>query len=232
MKSELITDKIDPIKVKSMKNRIIKTLEEDQVMDLLAAVQTGEGLTKKERAFWESTKQRDYAILMLFLSCALRISELSQMNVSTVDFHKESIVIYRKGGKEKEMPLNLPTIQALDQYITQERARIKIENEDASNALFLSLQGSRLSERQIREMVKKYTAIAMRCSKKEGYSPHKLRATAATALINRGNDIYAVQEYLDHENVTTTQLYAKHKRETARQLNRDLTWDQKTDREE
>ena len=65
-----------------------------------------------------------------------------------------------------------------------------------------------MTDRQIRELVKKYTAIALKTSSKAGYSPHKLRATAATSLIGRGNSIYDVAALLDHEQVTTTQLYA------------------------
>lgn len=226
LKTELVTDKVDPIKTESMKDKVIKVLEEDEVMDLLDAVRSGEGLTEKEKDYWEKTKQRNYAIFMLFLSCALRISELSQLNISTIDFHNENIKIFRKGGKETEMPLNQATLLAIREYIEGERRGVRVEDENVGDALFISLKGNRMSERQIREMVKKYTAIAMRCSLKYGYSPHKLRATAATALIDRGNDIYSVQEFLDHKNVTTTQIYARHKRETARKLTQDLNWDQ------
>lgn len=226
LKTDNITGKVNPIKTKRMNNKVIKTLEEDQVMNLLDAVQNGNGLTKKEKEYWNKTKQRDYAILMLFLSCALRITELIQLNLATVDFHEETIFLRRKGGKETKMPLNLATLKAIQEYIDGERKTIKKADEDAEDALFISLKGHRMSQRQVREMVKKYTAIVMRCSKKDGYSPHKLRATAATTLIAHGNDIYSVQEYLDHKNVTTTQLYAKHKQETARRLSQDLSWDQ------
>ena len=69
-----------------------------------------------------------------------------------------------------------------------------------------------MTERQIRELAKKYTSIGLATSREAGYSPHKLRATAATSLIGRGNSIFDVQALLDHENVTTTQLYAAHKK--------------------
>ncbi|MDR1573831.1 MAG: tyrosine-type recombinase/integrase, partial [Clostridiales Family XIII bacterium] len=93
------------------------------------------------------------------------------------------------------------------------------------DALFLSIQGRRMTERQIRELVKKYTSIAMETSRRAGYSPHKLRATAATSLIGRGNSIFDVAALLDHENVTTTQLYAAHKQNVKRDLVRDMEWE-------
>ena len=83
-----------------------------------------------------------------------------------------------------------------------------------------------MTERQIRELVKKYTSIALATSRAKGYSPHKLRATAATSLIGRGNSIYDVQALLDHENVTTTQLYAAHKMNVKRDLIKNFEWDE------
>ena len=81
-----------------------------------------------------------------------------------------------------------------------------------------------------RELVKKYTSIVMHTSRKAGYSPHKLRATAATSLIERGNSIFDVAALLDHEQVTTTQLYAKPRQNAKEDLVRDMEWE--TEREE
>ena len=89
----------------------------------------------------------------------------------------------------------------------------------------MSLQGKRITSRAIRDLVKKYTSIALSTSRKDGYSPHKLRATAATSLIGRGNSIYDVQALLDHEQVTTTQLYASHKINVKRDLVNDMEWE-------
>ena len=97
------------------------------------------------------------------------------------------------------------------------------EHEDA---LFLSLQKKRMTERQIRELVKKYTSIGMNVTRGSGYSPHKLRATTATSLIGRGNSIFDVQALLDHEQVTTTQLYARHKVNVKRNLVNDMEWEE------
>ena len=82
-----------------------------------------------------------------------------------------------------------------------------------------------MTERQIRELVKKYTSIALNTTRKSGYSPHKLRATAATSLIGRGNSIFDVAALLDHEQVTTTQLYARQKMNVKRDLVKDMEWE-------
>jgi site-specific recombinase XerD len=229
--SRNITDQIDPIRVQKAADREIKALQDNEVKIMLDAVSTGEHLTEKEKQFWKKTKKRDKAILILFLTYGLRLSELQQLNVSSFNFQRGEFKIYRKRGKESIMPLNNQTVlKALHEYIDEERAseeKIKPGNEDA---LFLSLQGRRMTDRQIRELVKKYTSIGLYSSRNAGYSPHKLRATAATSLIGRGNSIYDVQELLDHENVTTTQLYAAHKINTKRELVGSFEWDDEFER--
>ncbi|MBE6031827.1 MAG: recombinase [Clostridiales bacterium] len=224
-----ITDSFHPIKVPKPGEREIKALQDDEVMKMLDAVSTGDHLTPKERTFWEKTKHRDKAILILFLTYGLRLSELQQLNISSFNFSRGEFKIYRKRGKESMMPLNKSVEKALDAYLSLERAsedRLEPEHKDA---LFLSLQGKRMTERQIRELVKKYTAIALETSRSGGYSPHKLRATAATSLIGRGNSIYDVQALLDHENVTTTQLYAAHKMNVKRDLIKSFEWEDEFD---
>jgi site-specific recombinase XerD len=229
--SRNITDQIDPIRVQKATDREIKALQDNEVKIMLDAVSTGEHLTEKEKQFWKKTKKRDKAILILFLTYGLRLSELQQLNVSSFNFQRGEFKIYRKRGKESVMPLNNQTVlKALHEYIDEERAsgeKIQPGNEDA---LFLSLQGRRMTDRQIRELVKKYTSIGLSSSRNAGYSPHKLRATAATSLIGRGNSIYDVQELLDHENVTTTQLYAAHKINTKRELVGSFEWDDEFER--
>ncbi len=183
-------------------------------------------LTKKEYEFWRKTKYRDKAILILFLTYGLRISELQQLNLSSFNFNRGEFIIYRKRGKESVMPLNRTVTNAVRAYIEQERPKSDELDEEHKDALFLSLQGRRMTERQIRQMVKKYTSIGLSTSRDAGYSPHKLRATAATSLIGRGNSIYDVQALLDHENVTTTQLYAAHKKNVKRDLIKNFEWDE------
>ena len=204
-----ITDGFDPIRVPKPGEKEIKALQDDEVMIMLDAVTSGTGLTAHERSYWEKTRLRDKAILILFLTYGLRLSELQQLNVSSFNFSRGEFKIYRKRGKESIMPLNISATEVVRDYIDRERPHEEKIQDGHTDALFLSLQGRRMTERQIRDLVKKYTSIALNTSRKAGYSPHKLRATAATSLIGRGNSIYDVAALLDHEQVTTTQLYAR-----------------------
>lgn len=230
--SRNITDGFDPIKLPKPGEREIKALQDDEVKLMLDAVTSGEGLTPKEHQYWEKTKKRDKAILILFVTYGLRLSELQQLNVSSFNFSRGEFKIYRKRAKESLMPLNNNTVlKALHEYLDTERPPDERLTEENKDALFLSLQGKRMTERQIRELVKKYTSIGLKTSRSKGYSPHKLRATAATSLIGRGNSIYDVQALLDHENVTTTQLYAAHKMNIKRDLIQGFEWDDEYDPE-
>lgn len=220
-----ITDGFDPIRVPKAGEREIKALQDDEVMIMLDAVSTGEYLTEKERQYWKKTKKRDKAILVLFLTYGLRLFELQQLNVSSFNFSRGEFKIYRKRAKESVMPLNESVTQVVLDYIQNERTDDSNLDDLYKDALFLSLQGKRMTDRQIRELVKKYTSIGLATSRKSGYSPHKLRATAATSLIGRGNSIFDVQALLDHEQVTTTQLYASHKMNVKRDLVNDMEWE-------
>lgn len=220
-----ITDGFDPIRVPKASEREIKALQDDEVMIMLDAVSSGAHLTDKERQYWEKTKKRDKAILILFLTYGLRLFELQQLNVSSFNFSRGEFKIYRKRDKEAIMPLNESAEAVVLDYINNERASDDTVDDPHKDALFLSLQGKRMTERQIRELVKKYTSIGLSTSRKSGYSPHKLRATAATSLINRGNSIFDVQALLDHEQVTTTQLYANHKKNVKRNLVNNMEWE-------
>ncbi len=220
-----ITDGFDPIRVPKASEREIKALQDDEVMIMLDAVTTGANLTPKEHQYWEKTKRRDKAILILFITYGLRLFELQQLNVSSFNFSRGEFKIYRKRDKEAIMPLNQSVTAVLTDYLENERADEERIQEGHEDALFLSLQGRRMTERAIRDLVKKYTSIGMATSRKSGYSPHKLRATAATSLIGRGNSIFDVQALLDHEQVTTTQLYANHKMNVKRDLVKDMEWE-------
>lgn len=125
------------------------------------------------------------------------------------------------------MPLNQSAIRgAALNYIDNERESDQHFPRRGQRRAVLVTAGRRMTERQIRELVKKYTAIALHTTKRAGYSPHKLRATAATSLIGRGNSIFDVAALLDHEQVTTTQLYARQKINVKRDLVKDMEWEE------
>lgn len=211
---------INPVKVPAIEDRDILMLTEDEVKRTLECISHSAGLSHKQAIYWEKTKKRDKVIFLLFVTYGLRISELQQLNVSSFNFTRGEFKIYRKRGKESIMPLNSSLIQIIQDYINNERILIlKSKSEDA---MFLSLRGERLHERSIRNLVKKYTALGMNAE--EGYSPHKLRATTATTLIARGKSLYDIQELLDHSLITTTQIYAAHRKNSRKELVNELNW--------
>ncbi len=213
-----ISSGFNPIKLVKKQSDDIKRLEIEEVNLMMEAVSTGKGLAPSEIRFWEKTKYRDKAILLLFTTYGLRLKELWQLNLSSFDFDKEEFTIYRKRGKLVKMPINKSTKKVLEDYIDLERPKDDVLDEENKDALFLSLRKKRITERAIRNLVKKYTSIALKSSRKKGYSPHKLRATAASNLIEYGFSIFDVQNLMDHDNVTTTQLYAQHRKHAKKEL--------------
>lgn len=211
-----IIDGFNPIKLPKPQPDAIKRLDVDEVTQLLRNVMSGEGLTERERTYWQKTKYRDRAILALFITYGLRLKELQQLNISSFNFTRSEFRIFRKRGKEVLMPINKTCEDVVREYIRLERQ--PGPDADSQDALFLSLQKTRMTERAIRELVKKYSSIVMETDRRGGYSPHKLRATAATSLIEYGFSIYDVQNLMDHDNVTTTQLYSAHRRHAKRDL--------------
>ncbi|WP_024621375.1 tyrosine-type recombinase/integrase [Metaclostridioides mangenotii] len=219
-----ITDGLNPIKLPKPQPDAIKRLEIDEVAKMLDAVDTGKGLTDKEMVYWEKTRLRDKAILALFVTYGLRLNELRELNISSFNFSRGEFMIYRKRGKEVLMPINHTCETVVKDYIENERPNSELLTEEFKDALFLSLQNKRITAKAIRSLVKKYTSISMDTSRDKGYSPHKLRATAATSLIQNGFSIYDVQNLLDHDNVTTTQLYAAHKKNVKRDIVNNFEW--------
>ncbi|MBP5167830.1 MAG: tyrosine recombinase XerC [Oscillospiraceae bacterium] len=144
---------------------------------------------------------RDYAILMLFLSCGLRISELVGLNLT--DVYEDHVRVLGKGNKERIVYFGEGCREALLDYLAV-RDNGKI-HADAKNALFISQKNGRFGARGIEQMLeKKLLEAGMDTSRT---SPHKLRHTAATLMLKNGVDTRALQEVLGHSNLSTTQIY-------------------------
>ena len=145
-------------------------------------------------------KVRDYAILVLFLNCGLRLSELVGINLS--DIRGDTLTVMGKGKKERTIYLNQACLDAIDAYL---RVR-PVEGVKDKNALFLSERKQRISPKTVQYLVKKYIGKAGLDTRK--YSTHKLRHTAATLMYKHGNvDIRALQSILGHESISTTEIY-------------------------
>ncbi len=219
-----ITDGFNPIRLPKPQPDAIKRLEIDEVAKLIDHINNGDSLSEKEKVYWRKTRLRDKAIILLFVTYGLRLSELQQLNISSFNFNRGEFMIYRKRGKEVLMPINKTCEIVIKEYIENERPRKEQINKENFDALFLSLQKKRMASKTIRNLIKKHTAIILGTSTSSGYSPHKLRATAATSLIQQGFSIYDVQNLLDHDNVTTTQLYAAHKKNVKREIVKNFEW--------
>ena len=144
---------------------------------------------------------RDYCILMLFLSCGLRISELVSLNLT--DIYEDHLRVLGKGNKERVIYFAEGCREAIDDYLAV-RDSEKIAPED-KNALFISRDNRRIGVRGVQKMVEKKLKQAGLDSTR--YSPHKLRHTAATLMLKHGVDTRALQEVLGHSNLNTTQIY-------------------------
>ena len=144
-------------------------------------------------------KERNYAILTLFLNCGLRLSELVGINLSSINGNVLRIV--GKGNKERIVYLNQACVDAVSAYL---KVRPDIESKDR-NALFISREGRRISRRMVQTMVEHF--IIKSGLDPDIYSTHKLRHTAATLMYQNGVDVRVLQEILGHENLGTTQIY-------------------------
>ena len=144
-------------------------------------------------------QERDYCILTLFLNCGLRISELIGLNLK--DLQDDQLRVLGKGNKERILFLNDACLMAIQDYLSVR------DNSAAAdkNALFLSNRHSRISKAAVEKLVKKYLSKAGLDAAQ--YSPHKLRHTAATLMLQSGVDVRTLQEVLGHENLNTTQIY-------------------------
>lgn len=139
---------------------------------------------------------RDTAILELFYSCGLRISELLAINISDVDFIGETLQVMGKGSKERIVPIGGPAMSAIQRY--RQEASITY------GALFLSKRRTRITQQAVDQLLKKYLKLS---DIPFAISPHKLRHSFATHLLDAGADLRSVQSLLGHASLSTTQIY-------------------------
>ena len=183
----------------------ITTLEADEVAKLLDEVDSGEKLSPRQQKFHEHTKLRDAAIITILLGTGMRVSEMVGLDLTDIDFNVNGLRVTRKGGDEMILYFGNEVEAALKAYLEQREKQCP--NEGHENALFLSLQNRRITDRSVQKLVKKYAHLVTRL---KSISPHKLRSTFGTQLYGETGDIYLVANVLGHTDVNTTRKhYAK-----------------------
>ncbi len=183
------------------KKNIIR-LDPDEVAKLLDQVENGDGLTDKQKLYHAKTKKRDFALLTLLLGTGIRVSECVGLNLSDVDLNNNGIRVQRKGGSEAIVYFGREVEDALQAYL-EERSHARTFAEDEP-ALFLSMQGKRISVRAVENLVKKYAKTVTSLKK---ITPHKLRSTYGTSLYRETGDIYLVADVLGHKDINTTRKH-------------------------
>ena len=184
-----------------------KQLEENPVADLeypklrksLPKYLTMEQSAALLRSVSGQNQVRDYAILMLFLNCGIRRSELVGLNIT--DVYEDRIRVVGKGNKERFVYFGTPCRKAIDAYMAERNEKVLTDN----RALFGSRNGNRISVTAVHRLVEK--ALKQAGLDSTQFSAHKLRHTAATMMLSGGVDVKTVQEVLGHENLNTTQIY-------------------------
>ena len=181
----------------------ILRLNADEMEKLLATAQTGEGLTAMQQRRLEHTKTRDYAILSVFLGTGIRVSECVGLNLSDMNLDEKAFLVTRKGGNQVILYFPDDVIATLEPYLEERRKITTLPGHE--DALFLSQQKRRITQRAVQNLVKKYAAVA--APLKPRISPHKLRSTFATNLYQDTGDIYLVADVLGHSSVDTTRKH-------------------------
>jgi len=148
---------------------------------------------------------RDLALIELLYSTGIRVSELVALNPSSIDFDQRLVRVLGKGNKERILPVGREAIKAVKKYMEATLPlRKKTETDVKDWALFINSRGGRLTTRSIRRIIKKY---GIKCGLMTDISPHSLRHTFATHLLDGGADLRSVQELLGHVSLSTTQKY-------------------------
>jgi len=191
-RKKLRRDPVRELQLPKILKKLPLVLTRNQIEELLAAPLKIE----KNRAAPVWMPLRDVAIMELFYSSGLRLSELAALDVADVDLYTESVRVFGKGRKERECPVGLPALETISRY----RSAANVH----AGPLFMNKSRKRISPRSIWLVLKRYlrhTSIPI------SISPHKLRHSFATHMLDGGADLRSVQALLGHASLSTTQIY-------------------------
>lgn len=187
------------VRTKQLEDNPVADLEYPKLRKSLPKYLTLEQSAALLQAVSGQNEIRDYAILMLFLNCGIRRSELVNLNIS--DVYEDRIRVVGKGNKERFVYFGSACRKAIDAYLPERNKKVLSDN----RALFGSRDNNRISVTAVHRLVKK--ALLQAGLDSTQFSAHKLRHTAATMMLSGGVDVKTVQEVLGHENLNTTQIY-------------------------
>ncbi len=184
---------VNPVKTPKQEKKLPRFLEYEEVRRLLSAPDTDNWLGA-----------RDKAIMEVLYSTGMRVSEVVALNMDDVDFLGEIIHVRGKGKKERIAPTGSSALQSIQHYIEFRNRRMQNDSNFDGKVLFANKHGKRLSVRSVRRKMDKYLALA---GLDPDISPHTLRHSFATHMLNNGADLRSVQELLGHQSLSTTQVY-------------------------
>jgi integrase/recombinase XerC len=187
----LTTNPFESVSAPKVPKRMPRFLTSEEVKNLLSAPDPS-----------DPQGMRDRAMLELLYAAGMRVSELANLNLADVENSKAQIKVMGKGNKERFVLIGKPAMRAVMSYIRE--GRPKLIGKKTSNAIFLNRFGGRLTVRSVQMTLAKY---ALKAGIKGEVTPHVLRHTFATHLLEGGADLRAVQELLGHESLSTTQIY-------------------------
>jgi integrase/recombinase XerD len=185
----------------SIPRRLPKAISYESITALIDATDTSD------------VPQRDRAIMELLYGTGMRISELTNLSVDDVDASSETVIVTGKGNKQRLIPIGTYALGAIENYVLGERHEQVVKG-SGTQRLFLNRRGKPLSRQSAWECVNQAATHA----KINGVSPHSLRHSYATHLLERGADVRTVQELLGHASVTTTQVYTLVTVDTLREI--------------
>ena len=148
--------------------------------------------------------RRDHAVLELLYGAGIRVSELTGLTLSQIDLTERYVLVFGKGSKERIVPIGQKAAQAITVYLQNSRPLLCIKQGSITDKLFLNHSGTPLSDRSIRRILEKYVEML---AVKKRVTPHTLRHSFATHLLDNGADLRSVQELLGHVSLKTTQVY-------------------------
>jgi integrase/recombinase XerC len=157
----------------------------------------------------EAVEHRDLAVVELLYGSGLRVSELCGLDVRGLDLGRGLVRVWGKGGKQRQVPLSEPSVDALEAWLAGPHDRMVTES-SPPGAVFLNRKGNRLTPRDVRRILDRRAAVPTH--------PHALRHTFATHLLDGGADLRAVQELLGHADLSTTQIYTHVSKERLRRV--------------